>query len=532
MKRLLTSAALASSLLFGHNYADAQASKAAAFDVKRCVNMGNALDAPKEGDWGHVIEERSFKLVKEAGFDTVRIPIRWSAHTGAGPDYKINETFFTRVTNVINQALAQDLKVIINVHHFEELNEDPEANFAKFIALWKQIAPRYAGLPETVYFEVLNEPNGKLGGDIMRRVLKAGFEEIRKTNPTRILILGGEDWSGIKSVPSIPQIDDDNQVYTIHYYDPFKFTHQKASWTDLENSGRVNWGSRADKEELKRAADYAKNVQRQTGVPLFVGEMGAYEKAPYDDVVKYTEASRKAFEDAGLSWCVWNFTATFPFYDSNKREWDQKKLAALGLSETGVLAVDPATKTASAEISSSSPFAGQSIDDAFNTLRRQVGREVDLLMSPYADSLPNYGPVKVKLVEDAGVPSGEAQEVKVSRKAKNPWDGAISGPLTVGVKKGDAILMSYWAKVVKGAGVISSAGLQENFEPYTPLTNHQPDIGEDWKQFFVSGKAKRDYKAGELGFTLQVTGAKQTLRIGPVFVANLGQNVALESLPN
>jgi endoglucanase len=64
------------------------------FKTKRCMNMGNALDAPKEGEWGHKIDGNAFKVIADAGFDTVRIPVRWSAHTGSGPDYRINERFF------------------------------------------------------------------------------------------------------------------------------------------------------------------------------------------------------------------------------------------------------------------------------------------------------------------------------------------------------------------------------------------------------------------------------------------------------
>jgi len=68
MRRFLTGTCL--TFLAGMQFGIAQADS---FDVKRCMNMGNALDAPKEGDWGHVIEERSFKVVKEAGFDTARL---------------------------------------------------------------------------------------------------------------------------------------------------------------------------------------------------------------------------------------------------------------------------------------------------------------------------------------------------------------------------------------------------------------------------------------------------------------------------
>jgi endoglucanase len=46
----------------------------------RGINLGNALDAPKEGQWGVMLKEEYFKIIKDAGFNSVRIPIRWSAH--------------------------------------------------------------------------------------------------------------------------------------------------------------------------------------------------------------------------------------------------------------------------------------------------------------------------------------------------------------------------------------------------------------------------------------------------------------------
>jgi len=507
---------------FAPSYADS-------FDVKRCVNMGNAMDAPNEGDWGHVIEADSFRRVKSAGFDTVRIPMRWSAHTNGPTNFTIKPSFFERATDVINQALAQDLNVIINIHHFEEINEKPQENVAKFLALWDQIATRYASLPSHVYFEVLNEPNGELKGDVMRSILTAGFNKIRESNPTRMLIIGGEDWSGIDSLTSLPSIDDKNQVYTFHYYDPFEFTHQKTSWTYLKDSGSKSWGSAKDKQDLKEAAAYAAKVRAETGLPIFLGEFGAYEKAPYSDIVNYTDATRKAFEGQDIPWCVWNFTATFPLFDSDTKQWDRQKLTALGLSETGV--IDKNTKSVSSTLSSANTnFEGQSLDTAFNALRRKIGREGELMLAPYADQLGDFGKAKIKRVDDSGVPGGKATEIKVSRKGKNPWDSGLSSAFAGSVKAGDTLVMSYWAKAVKGPGVIAAAGIQENNAPYKALQMETPQLDEQWRQYYVTAKAAKDYKAEELSFAMQTAGAKQTLRDGPVFILNLGPGVPTLSL--
>ncbi|MCS7087486.1 MAG: cellulase family glycosylhydrolase, partial [Thermoflexales bacterium] len=116
----------------------------------RGINVANALEAPREGDWGIVIEDYFFPLIRQAGFDTVRIPIRWSAHALREAPYTIDPAFFERVDWVIEQALNSDLNVVINVHHYEELFENPNAEWDRFLALWDQIATRYKDLPPTV----------------------------------------------------------------------------------------------------------------------------------------------------------------------------------------------------------------------------------------------------------------------------------------------------------------------------------------------------------------------------------------------
>lgn len=487
------------------------------FKTQRCINMGNALDAPQEGAWGHTIEADSFRVVAEAGFDTVRIPVRWSAHTGAGPDYIIKEPFFRRVTEVINQALANDLQVILNVHHYDALNENPTQERAKFLALWDQIATRYKDLPESVYFEIVNEPNANFKGDLMRDIVTEAFWQIRETNPTRMLMMGGDDWSGLNSLSSIPVIDDPNQIHTFHYYDPFKFTHQKASWTELKNSGTVRWGSRDDLQELKRAAEKARRAQAELGFPVFLGEVGAYEKAPYEDVVKYTDATTRAFEDAGISWCVWNFTATYPFYDSATSRWDETKLAALGLSPSGPLRETPEP------IAASETVKNNSLATAIYELRRELGADAALMMAPDADNLNSYGAIDVDYVDDPDVPGGRAVEVTVPRAQNNPWDGGVSGGLTEDIKKGETLVMAFWAKSLEGPGIISSVGLQMNAPPYSAIDQLMTvNLDQTWQPYAVIIVADRDYRAGDAGYTFQLTGAKQTLRLGPVVVFNIG----------
>src|SRR5215471_20466849 len=86
----------------------------------RGINLGNALEAPKEGAWGVTLKAEYFKAIKNAGFDSVRLPVKWSAHAQTTPPYQIDPKFFERVDWAIDQALASKLNIVINVHHYAE----------------------------------------------------------------------------------------------------------------------------------------------------------------------------------------------------------------------------------------------------------------------------------------------------------------------------------------------------------------------------------------------------------------------------
>ncbi|MCI0641105.1 MAG: hypothetical protein L0Y72_10555 [Gemmataceae bacterium] len=63
----------------------------------RDINLGNALEAPKEGAWGVTLQAEYFKVIKAAGFATVGLPARWSSHAQKSAPFAIDEDFFHRV---------------------------------------------------------------------------------------------------------------------------------------------------------------------------------------------------------------------------------------------------------------------------------------------------------------------------------------------------------------------------------------------------------------------------------------------------
>ena len=86
----------------------------------RGINLGNALEAPTPGNWGVTIKPTYFEIIRNAGFNHVRIPVRFSAHTSQTAPYSIEPKFLNMVDNIINQGLETGLTVILDLHHYDE----------------------------------------------------------------------------------------------------------------------------------------------------------------------------------------------------------------------------------------------------------------------------------------------------------------------------------------------------------------------------------------------------------------------------
>jgi len=298
----------------------------------RGVNLGNALEAPAEGEWGMVLEAEYFRLIAEAGFDSVRVPIRWSAHAELNAPYSIDPAFFERVDWVVEQALANKLLVILNMHHYEEIFVGPEGHRERFIALWTQISEHYRHQPQEVLFELLNEPNTALTAPLWNDLLFDTLAVVRETNPTRAVVVGPADWNSPTSLKGLQLPEDDHWlIVTVHYYQPFQFTHQGAEWVD----GSEPWlGTQWEPTPLEAAVlevDFQKIAEwaQKAGRPVFLGEFGAYSRAPQASRVRWTSAVARNAEANGLSWAYWEFGSGFGAYDRADRAWHQDILRAL-----------------------------------------------------------------------------------------------------------------------------------------------------------------------------------------------------------
>lgn len=298
---------------------------------RRGINLGNMLDAPHEGDWGLTVKEEYFDLIKEAGFDLVRLPVRWSAHADESVPYTIDPDFFVRIDKVVDWALERDLSIIVNVHHYEEMATDPRSYKDRFLGFWKQISRHYKDHPSTVLFELLNEPNGELDASLWNKYLLDTLKVIRETNPRRDVIIGpvnqnAYDWLSTLNVP-----EDEHIIVTFHYYLPFRFTHQGAGW--VGNSDRwlgTTWdATNAEKTEITKNFDLAADWAQRHNVCILLGEFGAYLKADMESRIRWTEFVRSEAERHNFAWAYWQFASDFGVYDSDAKVWREDLLKAL-----------------------------------------------------------------------------------------------------------------------------------------------------------------------------------------------------------
>lgn len=269
--------------------------------IGKCVNMGNHLEPPNEGEWGRAIADDDFKIIKAAGFDSVRIPVRWSSHAQTSAPYTIDPAFMTRVKHVVALAEAEGLGIILNMHHYDELYPNPEGHAVRFAALWKQVATEFRQAGPKVWFELLNEPTGKLTHANLLAILNPALAQVRATNPTRPVIIGGENWSGVPSLATLPLPDDPYVVPTFHTYDPFNFTHQGATWANPTPALGRTFGSAADYAELNSNLQKVTDYMARTGRVPFIGEYGAIDhpQVPLSQRIDYYRTVSSAYASIG-----------------------------------------------------------------------------------------------------------------------------------------------------------------------------------------------------------------------------------------
>jgi len=325
----------------------------------RGINLGNGFDAqcnwnppnPSEGEngteptggwdncWSNPIKEEYFALLKEAGFQSIRLPVNWNTRAADEPPYTINPLFSARVKEVVNQAIAAGFPVIINIHHYNALIDAKGDAIAKemnkFYGLWRQIANEFKGYSnDSLVFELFNEPRGSVTNGRLAEMIANVWPIIRETNPGRIIMINPNEWGHFTHLTKISNLPDEKVILTGHQYFPHEFTHQGV---DNRPTG-VTWGTEA--ERLKMVKDIEgttetlackfPDVNEGSFVPLNVGEFGSTTNSPEESRVEYNKALLASMDKYNMSWHYWCLTGCqFDIYDKMSKQWNTSVLRSL-----------------------------------------------------------------------------------------------------------------------------------------------------------------------------------------------------------
>ncbi len=275
-------------------------------------------------------KEPYFKMIKDAGFSTVRVNL--NPFSQMDDKNRINNHWLETLDWVVNKGLEANLMVILDLHEYTTMADNPEAKKEMFLSFWRQISPRYKDKSANLVFELLNEPNQKLTVEMWNDFLSDAVNIIRSSNPDRTLIIGPGNWNGIESLNTLKLPENDrNIIVTVHFYHPMRFTHQGAAWAaEYKNLSGITWtGTTEEKDEVESKLKVAADWSRQNNRPIFLGEFGAYDKGDIESRVRYTSFVARTAEKLGFCWAYWQFDSDFIVYDIDREQWVSPILNAL-----------------------------------------------------------------------------------------------------------------------------------------------------------------------------------------------------------
>lgn len=285
-------------------------------------NLGNQFEAvsgstPGETNWGNpVVTEDLIKMVKDAGFTSIRVPVSYLSKIGDGPDYKVEEEWLDRVAEVVDYCVDNDLYVIINMHGdgyhtisggwlFCDAEKDEQTEIKeKYKAVWTQIAERFKDYDEHLVFESMNEEFNNTYDDPpaedyanindYNQIFTDAVRSTGGNNAKRWLLIPGWNTSIDYTAGDYGfELPDDSKceangsriAVSVHYYDPYGFVLDEGSrsrtrWGEYaKTKNKDNWGQEDYLEEQFNRL-YEKFVSQ--GYPVIIGEFGAVDKTARD----------------------------------------------------------------------------------------------------------------------------------------------------------------------------------------------------------------------------------------------------------
>jgi len=239
------------------------------------------------------------------------------------------------------------LKLILDNHTIDGANAKTVE--VPLMKIWPQLAGHYKNAPTTVIYEILNEPNTFAAADWVK-IQQSVLDTIRTIDTLHTVIVTGADWGGISGLTKLTPLADKNLIYSFHFYDPFLFTHQAATWaspsmgdlgnvpfpydatrmpacpeslkgTWVESSLKTSYKTDGTVAKLKSTIDQAINFGKKYNVPIFCGELGVYNaKSPVADRTEWYKAVTGYLSEKSVPWTMWDYQGGFGLFNKGSNE--------------------------------------------------------------------------------------------------------------------------------------------------------------------------------------------------------------------
>lgn len=291
--------------------------------------------------------KKDLQNIKSLGCDVVRLPITLHYMTNGAPNYVIDPLFFNYLDQVIDWTEELQLNLIIDNHTIEVATSKTVE--APLLKIWPQMARHYKNRSMSVFYEILNEPNTLLPADWA--VIQANVvDSIRFYDTKHTIVVTGAEWGGISGLTQLKKLADTNLLYSFHFYDPFLFTHQGATWTTpsmgdlggvpfpydatrmpicpaslkgtwIEGSLSSAYKTDGTLAKLKSTIDGAVNFAKANGIKIFCGEFGVYNLKSLDaDRVNWYKQIPAYLTSKSIPWTMWDYQGGFGLFNKGTNE--------------------------------------------------------------------------------------------------------------------------------------------------------------------------------------------------------------------
>ena len=332
-------------------------------DMKSGWNLGNTFDAFNgygSHSWGTAMEtswvgvkttKDLIAAIKEAGFNTIRIPVSWHNHVDENDIIDLD--WIARVKQVAGWALDEGMYVIVNTHHDNDVKYyypdtvHYDRSEAYLSAVWTQMAEVFKDCDDHLILESMNEPRlvgtayewnwnssvseCRLSAKYLNQLNQKFVDIVRASggnNATRYLAVPAycaSPWNAIDQAFQLPEDTVENRIIvSAHAYTPYNFA------LNLQSGDRT-FDIEKDQSKKGEIASFMNGLYNrfiQNGIPVMMDEFGALDKGGnLQDRVNFTAYYVASASARGIT-CVWwdnhSFTGSgerFGLIRRNTLEW-------------------------------------------------------------------------------------------------------------------------------------------------------------------------------------------------------------------